>query len=89
MESLIAPKVLDNEVGEQPVKHKDEPRVPLELEENHRIVLQVWHVEGPELLLELWVLGRDVPPQVGEPEASFGVMRVFVGVGELVVDPMV
>lgn len=59
------------------------------LEHNHRILLQVTHVDELALLLHLRMLTDQQPTHVGEEESPGGVMRVGISVRELMMDSMI
>jgi len=63
--------------------------VVLPLEHADCIRLQIRHVDDLPLGHDLGVGGQEEPAHVGEEEATFRIMRIRIGLRELVVYPMI
>lgn len=59
------------------------------LEHNHRILLQVTHINELALLLHLRMLTDQQPTHVGEEESPGGIMGICISVRELVMHSMI
>lgn len=85
----LAPQHYGNHRGHQYREHYRHPPEVAVLEHNVRIRLQVGHVDQLALFLHIRVLLATEPAHVGEKEAALDVVRVGVGLGELVVHSVV
>lgn len=73
--------------GEAHQRHDDE--VVLLLVREDGVAVQIGHVDSLALVLHFRMLLAQEPSDVGEEEASLGVVRVRVGLAVLVVDSVV
>lgn len=86
---VLAPEVVRNVRGQVEGAEDGERLVELPLELHHRVRLDVRQRHRLALAQHLGVLPTEQPAHVGEEEAPRGVVRVGVGVAELVVHSVV
>lgn len=88
-DQILVPEVPGNDCGNGGPYEQRQWQVVLVLEPDNRVGLQVAHVDGFALLDALRVAFAHKPADVREEETPLRVVRIGVGVGELVVRPVI